>query len=114
MMTFNQAILAAKSGGKYVSLFGGRIDDEGADATAVICAVRGWLDRWPGASPNRAEIIVGSSRTSRNIADWSAAGAHIVTVTPALLSRILVNARTKETVAQFLGDAQIALRSMTR
>ena len=113
-MTFNQAILAAKAGGKYVSLFGGRIDDEGGDATAIIGAVRDWLDRWPEASPNHAEIIVGSSRTSKNIADWSGAGAHILTVTPAVLSRILVNARTKETVAQFLGDAQTALRSMAR
>jgi transaldolase len=106
MMTFNQAVLAAKTGARYLSLFGGRIDDEGADATAIIAAVRRWLDLWdyPG------EIIVGSSRTRMNLQDWACAGAHILTITPVLVRQMLTNARTKETVAQFLTDAEKALR----
>ena len=114
MMTFNQAILAAKAGGRYVSLFGGRIDDEGGDAAAMIRTLREWLDRWSGTCPNNPEIIVGSSRTTKNIADWAAAGAHILTVTPAVLSKMLLNARTKETVAQFLDDAAKALTSISQ
>ena len=109
MMTVNQLVLAAKAGARYVSLFGGRIDDEGGDATTVITAARGWLDLWGGDCPNQPEIIVGSSRTTKNISDWSSAGAHILTVTPPVLSRMLVNARTKETVTQFLDDAKQAL-----
>lgn len=112
MMTFNQAILAAKAGGRYLSLFGGRIDDEGGDAAAVIATTREWLDLWGDECPNNPEIIVGSSRTTKNIADWAATGAHILTVTPAVLSKILVNARTKETVSQFLDDAARALSAM--
>ena len=75
-------------------------------APAVVGAVRRWLDLWdyPG------EIIVGSSRTRMNLQEWACAGAHILTITPALLEQMLVNARTKETVAQFLGDAEKALR----
>ena len=114
MMTANQAILAGKAGARYVSLFGGRVDDEGGDATTVIRQVRNWLDRWPDACPGHAEILVGSSRTTKNIADWADVGAHILTVTPAVLSKILVNARTKETVAQFLDDSVKALESMAR
>jgi transaldolase len=106
MMTFNQAILAAKAGGRYLSLFGGRMDDEGADSSSIVAAVRRWLDLWdyPG------EIIVGSSRTRMNLQEWACAGAHILTITPALLGQMLLNARTKETVAQFIGDAEKALR----
>lgn len=114
VLTFNQAILAAKAGGRYISLFGGRIDDEGGDAATVVCTVREWLDRWGGACPKNPEIIVGSSRTTKNIADWAATGVHILTVTPAVLSKMLVNARTKETVAQFLDDATKALASISR
>jgi transaldolase len=112
MMTFNQAMLAAKAGAKYVSLFGGRVDDEGGDAERAIRSVREWLDRWSDSCPNFPEIIVGSSRTTRNVADWAQTGAHILTVTPIVLSKMLVNARTKETVSQFLDDAASALKSM--
>ena len=106
MMNFNQAVLSAKAGARYLSLFGGRIDDEGADSTAIIAAVRRWLDLWdyPG------EIIVGSSRTRMNLQDWACAGAHILTITPTLVRQMLTNARTKETVAQFLSDAEKAMR----
>lgn len=100
MMTVNQAILAAKAGGRYVSLFGGRIDDEGGDAVVVIRALCEWLERWGST----CEVIVGSSRTTKNLTDWAAAGAHILTVTPAILPKMLLNARTKETVGQFLDD----------
>lgn len=108
MMTFNQALLAAKAGARYLSLFGGRIDDEGGAAEATIRAVRRWLDDWREGLPLEPEIIVGSTRTTRNIADWARAGAHIITVTPNVLAKMLLNARTKETVAQFIADAQAA------
>jgi transaldolase len=112
MMTVNQLMLAAKAGGRYLSLFGGRIDDEGNDAAAVICASRAWLDVNGEACPNDPEIIVGSTRTTKNIQDWAEAGAHIITVTPDVLSKMLVNARTKETVTQFLADGEKALASI--
>ena len=112
VMTVNQAILAAKAGGRYVSLFGGRIDDEGGDATTTIHNFREWLDCWSSSCPRDPQIIVGSSRTTRNVSDWSIAGAHILTVTPTVLSKLLINARTKETVTQFIEDAQIAMQSL--
>lgn len=112
MMTFNQAMLAARAGAKYVSWFGGRVDDEGGDAERAIRSVREWLDRWGDSCPNSPEIIVGSSRTTKNVADWAKTGAHILTVTPNVLSKMLVNARSKETVSQFLDDAASALKSM--
>jgi transaldolase len=109
MVTFNQAFLAAKAGAKYLSLFGGRIDDEGSDAVRVIGKMRTWLDWWGAACPKSPEIIVGSSRTTKNISDWALTGAHILTITPAIIDKLLVNARTKETVTQFIEDAGKAL-----
>lgn len=102
MMTVNQAILAAKTGGRYVSLFGGRIDDEGGNAIRVIRTLCKWLRRWSATCPNHPEVIVGSCRTTKNVTDWAAAGAHILAVPPQVLSKMLLNARTKETVVQFL------------
>src|SRR3990172_8869635 len=46
ILSFNQAILAAKAGAKYVSIFAGRIADEGNDPGTVIRNVRAWLDQW--------------------------------------------------------------------
>jgi len=112
MMTINQAMLAAKSGARYISLFGGRIDDEGGDAIVTIRKVREWLDLWGGDCPNSPEIIVGSSRTTRNVSEWALTGAHVLTVAPSVLSKMLVNARSKETVTQFLDDAKRALSGM--
>jgi transaldolase len=112
MMTLNQLVLAAKAGGRYLSLFGGRIDDEGNDAYEVIRASREWLDVNGEACPNDPEIIVGSTRTTKNVQDWIEAGAHIMTVTPDVIDKMVVNARTKETVAQFLADGEKALASI--
>ncbi|MGQ9731782.1 MAG: transaldolase family protein [Candidatus Zipacnadales bacterium] len=114
MMTVNQLMLAAKAGGKYLSLFGGRIDDEGNDAVEVIRSSREWLDRNAAECPNHPEIIVGSTRTTKNIQEWALAGAHILTITPEILNKMLVNARTKETVTQFLNDGRKALESIHR
>src|SRR5437588_3004166 len=57
-MSYNQAILAARAGANYVSLFWGRIRDIGYDAAAVVRQVAATFAKW--SSP--AEIIVGSIR----------------------------------------------------
>src|SRR3989442_584576 len=63
ILSFNQAILAAKAGATYVSIFAGRVADEGNDPAVLIRNVRRWLDDW--ALP--ARIIVGSIRTAMDI-----------------------------------------------
>lgn len=118
-MTFLQLVLCAKAGARYVSLFGGRVDDEGGDASQVIGEWRAMfpsrLDyKTTACGPGKmeftlspgCELIAASIRTIRNVADWTRAGADIVTVTPAILDKLLINARTKETVAQFVADGR--------
>lgn len=105
IMSFNQAMLAAKAGATYVSIFAGRIADEGHDPAAVIRNVRHWLDEW-GC---RAEIIVGSMRGAIDIQNAALAGAHIVTVPPQFLPKMIDHKYTRETVRQFNRDAEKAL-----
>jgi transaldolase len=105
ILAFNQAMLAAKAGATYVSIFAGRIADEGGDASAVIRNVRHWLAEW-GC---RAEIIVGSMRGPVDIQNAALAGAHIVTVPPQFLPKMIDHKYTRDTVRQFNRDAEKAL-----
>ena len=123
MTTFNQAILAARTlksaferAGRrpkysFISIFAGRISEEHGvgQAFKVIKNVRDWLDfhKFQGI-----EIIVGSVRSPENVELWARSGAHILTIPPDVLSKCLLSARTKETVLQFLTDAQKSMEEM--
>ena len=97
LMAMNQAYLAALSGATYVSLFSGRVQDMGYDVRPVIAATRGVLDREQLAS----KIIVGSMRHLMDVNEALEAGAHIPTVTPAILRKMVWNPRTIETINEF-------------
>lgn len=107
-LSFGQAALAAKAGATYVSIFAGRVSDEGGDAPALVRAVREWLDLW--GSP--AKIIVGSMRSAIDVQHAAQAGAHVVTVPPAILDRFIDHRYARETVRGFHRDAEEALARM--
>jgi transaldolase len=97
LMAFNQAYLAALAGATYVSLFSGRIQDMGYDAGPVIEATRRVLDR-EGLG---TRIVVGSIRHLMDVNEALTAGAHVVTVPPAILRKMVWHPRTVETIAEF-------------
>jgi len=101
ILSFNQAILAAKAGATYVSIFAGRVADEGNDPTLVIRNVRSWLDMWGYT----AKIIVGSVRTVMDVQLAALAGAHIITIPPQFFPKMIDHKYTRETVRQFNEDA---------
>lgn len=103
-LSFGQAMLAAKAGATYVSLFAGRISDEGGDSARVIRDTAGWLRQW-GFS---AKIIVGSIREAVNIQDAALAGAHVITVPPKFLRQLVDHKYSRFTVSQFLADGRAA------
>lgn len=105
LLSLGQVILAAKAGASYVSIFAGRVADEGHDAPALIRAAADWLARWD--SPT--QIIVGSVRGAIDIQQAAIAGAHIITIPPPMLDKMLDHKYTRETVRQFNEDAQRAL-----
>jgi transaldolase len=107
-LSFGQAAMAAKVGATYVSLFAGRISDEGHDASAVIRATAEWLAYW--GYPSR--IIVGSIRQVFDIQAAALARAHVITVPPAFLGKLLDHRYSRDTVRGFLDDGRKALSKM--
>lgn len=96
-MSFNQAYLAAQTGAEFVSIFSGRIRDIGYDARQVIAETRAQFDR----EALGCSMIVGSIRHLMDVNDALSAGAHIVTVAPLILRKMLHHPKTDEAIQQF-------------
>lgn len=107
-LSFGQVILAAKTGATYISIFAGRVADEGGNAPEVIRCSAEWLERWYFKS----KIIVGSIRAVADVLQAAMAGAHVITVPPQFLTRMADHKYTRETVRQFTNDAQESLMAM--
>jgi len=86
------------------------VADEGNDPAVVIRNVRNWLDEWK--SPSR--IIVGSIRTVMDIQNAALAGAHVITIPPQFLPKMVDHRYTRETVRQFNEDATKVAEQITR
>jgi transaldolase len=97
LMAFNQAYLAALAGATYVSIFSGRVQDMGYDVRPVIALTRKVIDqeRLP------AKIIVGSMRHLMDVNEALEAGAHVPTITPSILRKMVWNPRTESTIREF-------------
>lgn len=97
MMSFNQAYLAALAGATYISIFSGRVRDMGYDVRPIVRDTRAILDREGLAS----KIIVGSVRHLMDVNEALQDGAHILTVPPPILRKMLWNPRTESTIREF-------------
>lgn len=107
-LSLGQVILAAKAGATYISIFTGRVSDEGGNAAEVIMNSVEWIERWN----YKGRIIVGSIRSVGDVLQAAIAGAHIITIPPQFLTRMADHKYTRETVRQFVTDAQKALDMM--
>lgn len=107
-LSYGQALLGAKAGATFVSIFGGRVSDEGGDAPGLIRSVRDWLDMW--GSPSK--IIVGSIRSTIDVQNTAQAGAHVITVPPPILDKFIDHRYSRDTVRGFNEDAAKALSRM--
>jgi transaldolase len=101
-MSYNQALMAARAGANYVSLFWGRIRDIGYDAGSVVRAVHQTLREWDSDS----EIIVGSIRHIADVNEAMQAGADILTVPPKFFPQLCAHPKTDEAVQQFVTEFQ--------
>jgi len=107
-LSMGQVMLAAKAGASYVSIFAGRVADEGGDAPLLIRQAIDWVTNWH----YKARIIVGSIRAVMDIQQAAIAGAHVITVPPQFLAKMMDHKYTRETVRQFVDDAVKALEKM--
>lgn len=97
LMSAQQALLAAKAGATYVSLFYRRIKDAGQDPEREIRMCAELLDR----GVLSCKIIAGSIRDPQDVLSAAIAGAHIVTVPPKILEQMPYHAKTEETIREF-------------
>ena len=105
VLSFGQVILAAKAGATYISIFAGRIGDEGGNPNEIINQSVEWLRHWDFKS----RIIVGSIRSVADILQAALAGADIITIPPQFLGKMADHKYTRETVRQFVADARKAM-----
>jgi transaldolase len=96
----NQAILVAKAGADYVSPFIGRLDDIGQDGMKLIEDIV-----WVYANYDfDTEVIVASVRHPLHVLDAARLGAHIVTIPPAVIDKLIQHPLTDIGVEKFLAD----------
>ena len=107
-LSFGQMAMGAKAGASYISIFSGRVSDEGNDSTKLIQESVNWLAHWNYPS----EIIVGSIREAINIQDAAMAKAHIITTPPQFLLKWVDHYYTRATVRTFNEDAKEAAAKM--
>ncbi len=96
----NQAILAAKSGAKYVSPFIGRLDDIGHDGMNLISEI---LEIFAGYEYD-TQVLVASIRHPLHVVDAAKLGADVVTLPPAVLEKMIHHPLTDIGLANFLAD----------
>jgi transaldolase len=97
LMAMNQAYLAALAGATYVSIFSGRVRDMGYDVKPVISSTRNVLDR----EGLKSKIIVGSMRHMMDVNEALECGAHVPTIAPPILRKMVWNPRTETTIEEF-------------
>ena len=109
-LSIGQVFIAAKAGATYISIFAGRVTDEGGDAAELISNATGWLENWD----YKSRIIVGSIRSVGDVIQAALAGAHIITIPPQFISKMVDHQNTRATVVQFLNDARKAEAEMQK
>ncbi|MGI0011441.1 MAG: fructose-6-phosphate aldolase [Nitrosopumilaceae archaeon] len=96
----NQAILAAKSGAKYVSPFIGRLDDVGQDGMSLIKEIREIFKNYQYGT----QILVASVRHPIHVVEAGKIGADVVTLPPDILGKMLKHPLTDIGIKNFLAD----------
>jgi transaldolase len=96
----NQAILAAKAGAAYVSPFIGRLDDAGQEGMSVIREIVQIFKNYQFD----ANVLVASVRHPLHVIEAGKLGAHVVTLPPEILGKMISHPLTDKGLSTFLSD----------
>jgi transaldolase len=96
----NQAIIAAKAGAAYVSPFIGRLDDAGQDGMTLIEEICKIFNNYKFDT----NVLVASVRHPMHVVEAGKIGAHVVTLPPDILGKMLGHPLTDKGLAAFLAD----------
>lgn len=97
-MSTKQAVIAAKAGATYVSLFWARISDMGHDAKKTVEDTVKIFE----THNFKTKIILGSFRQISHINDALMTGAHVLTIPTKLIIEMAWHPRTDSTINEFL------------
>lgn len=100
--TVPQAILAARSGARYVSPFVGRFDDISEDGVEQLGQVVAALANYDFGHP--VEVIAASIRSAHHVTQSALLGADIATVPFGVLQKIVKHPLTDRGLDSFLAD----------
>jgi len=98
-ISMNQALMAAMARASYISYFWGRIGDEGGEPFDIVKQTEDILRFTP--SFINTKIIIGSIRSINDVNRAIIAGADIITITPDIMKKMVVNAQTEKTIKEF-------------
>jgi transaldolase len=96
----NQALLAAKAGATYVSPFIGRLDDIGQDGMQIIEEIMDIFTNYD----IKTEVIVASIRHPIHVIQAARLGAHIATIPPDVIRKMVGHSLTDIGIEKFLKD----------
>jgi len=96
----NQALLAAKAGASYVSPFVGRLDDIGQDGLQLVQEIMDIFDNYE----LETEVIAASLRHPKHVLECGLIGAHIATIPPAVIEKMVKHPLTDKGIAKFNAD----------
>jgi transaldolase len=96
----NQAILAAKAGAAYVSPFIGRLDDSGQEGMTVIKDIVQIFNHYQF----NTNVLVASIRHPLHVIEAGKIGAHVVTLPPDILGKMLSHPLTDKGLSAFMND----------
>jgi transaldolase len=95
-----QAIIAAKAGASYVSPFIGRLDDAGQEGMTLIREISQIFKNYQFES----KVLVASIRHPLHVIEAGKVGAHIVTLPPDVLRKMMTHPLTDKGLTAFLND----------
>jgi transaldolase len=98
--SLSQALWALNVGTAYVSVFSGRLMDEGKDGEATLREVVGLFR----SVESKTRVIAASLNSVTHVLAAARAGSHIATTGPAILEQMLQCAETRDGLDRFLGD----------
>ena len=120
VLSLNQVLLATKLGCRYISIFGGRIDDEGGESSDIISKATDLIgtfsllnlsDNLKGVSKAKAyqDLIVGSIRGPKDVDRLISSVSDcpydvIVTIPPEVLEKMTQHKNSQATSKQFEDD----------
>lgn len=96
----NQALLAAKAGATYVSIFIGRLDDVGEEGMQIVRDTVNIFNNYD----IKTEIIAASVRHPIHVIESAKAGVHIATIPFNVLEKMISHILTDKGIERFLKD----------